>query len=51
LFARSFFPELAERLHESATLEDAYAEALARAEEKGADLWRDVACLELIGRS
>jgi len=51
LFARSFFPELAERLRESATLEDAFAEALAQAEEKGADLWRDIACLELIGRS
>ncbi|MDX1930410.1 MAG: CHAT domain-containing protein, partial [Pirellulaceae bacterium] len=49
-FAGMFFPELATRLRTALNIEDAFVDTLAWAENNGYDRWRDIACVELIGR-
>lgn len=48
-FAASFFPKVAELLAAGHLIGQAVAEASAACEAAGADLWRDLACLELLG--
>jgi hypothetical protein len=47
-FAATFFPLLAEEIQHAATLEVAFVNALAKTE-NGFRLWRDLACVELLG--
>ncbi len=49
-FAAQFFVELAARLSAGSPLDTAFVETLADAERRGANLWNDLACLELLGR-
>jgi tetratricopeptide (TPR) repeat protein len=50
-FAARFFTALAARLSAGSPIDDAFAETLADAEGQGANLWNDLACLELLGRA
>lgn len=49
-FAKAFFRVLAPMLVRSIAVADAFGAAAERLELDGADLWRDLACLELVGR-
>jgi hypothetical protein len=49
-FAAQFFAELAVRLSAGSLIDAAFVETLADAERRGANLWSDLACLELLGR-
>jgi tetratricopeptide (TPR) repeat protein len=49
-FAAQFFTELAVRLSAGSPIDAAFVETLADAERWGANLWNDLACLELLGR-
>ncbi|MBN9121881.1 MAG: CHAT domain-containing protein [Planctomycetes bacterium] len=49
VFAQIFFPLLAKELASGRSVEGAFASALATAETSGQNLWRDLACVELLG--
>ncbi len=48
-FAQTFFPALGGLLAAGQRIEEAFVACLAKCETEGSDLWRDLACLELLG--
>ncbi len=50
VFARDFYCRLAEFLRDGYSPEEAFSRALAEMHGKGYDLWRDLACAELLAR-
>jgi hypothetical protein len=50
-FSASFFRALAAKLASGASIVDAFAEVAELLEKDGYDLWRHLACLEVLGGS
>ena len=50
-FAKEFVVLLAHNIRCHETLEAAFSESLGSLDESGSDLWRDLACVEIIGQS
>ena len=48
-FSASFFQALAVKLAAGGSLVDSFAEVSGEHQTNGSDLWRDLACLELLG--
>ena len=49
-FAKSFFPSLGRRLSLGQNVRDAFTSTMQEMEHAGYDLWRHLACVELLGR-